>query len=341
MDRLRDTRDLDATLYVLSPDVKCRPIGVNQFEVHRPLRSGAMTLNMSECGVLTAFLTPTTLSAIALEHRLNADVTAGLRRFILALERAGFLERVAVPPSPRGLRDVLCMDILGAESLDQLGFHLKQGRLIVIPNAFQEDFAKEVHASLDQWPQWQVYESYGQGFFHFHHHNIYDTSQAPPEFLECAAIFSHDSTKGFIADLTARDCSGRLQFGASRYFPGDHSLPHTDVTSVREVAYIWHLTKDWDPGWGGSLFWCPTGTYVAPTFNCLMLFVVSTDSWHFVTTVSPYARGKRMAINGWWTRPVPKPESRPTSPDEPSGPVLHGARPKETIPAGARKMLVL
>jgi hypothetical protein len=267
-------------------------------------------------------------------------VTAGLRRFILAAERAGFLERVACPPSPRGLRDVLCADILGAESLDQLGSHLKQGRLVVIPDAFQEDFARGVHASLDQWPQWQVYESYGQGFFHFHHHNIYDRSQAPPEFLECEAILSHDSTKGFIADLTARDCSGRLQFGASRYFPGDHSLPHTDVNPVREVAYIWHLTKDWDPGWGGSLFWCSTGTYVAPSFNCLMLFVVSPDSWHFVTTVSPYARGKRMAINGWWTRPGPKPESRPTSPDDPSWPTLHGARPKETIPAGARKMLV-
>src|SRR5579859_4037508 len=144
MDPLRDTRDLDATLYVLSPDVKCRPIGLNQFEVHRPPRSGSMTLNMSECGVLTTFLTPTTLSAIASEHRLNADVTAGLRRFILALERAGFLERVTSPPSPRGLRDVLCSDILGAESLEQLGVHLKQGRLVVIPNAFQEDFAKKV-----------------------------------------------------------------------------------------------------------------------------------------------------------------------------------------------------
>ena len=142
MDRLRDTRDLDATLYVLSPEVKCRPIGVNQFEVHRPLRSDAMALNVFECGVLTAFITPTTLSAIASENRLNADVIAGLRRFILALEGAGFLERVSFPPSPRGLRDVLCTDILGAESLDQLGFHLKQGRLVVIPNAFHEDFAK-------------------------------------------------------------------------------------------------------------------------------------------------------------------------------------------------------
>jgi Rps23 Pro-64 3,4-dihydroxylase Tpa1-like proline 4-hydroxylase len=32
-----------------------------------------------------------------------------------------------------------------------------------------------------------------------------------------------------------------------------------------------------------------------------VLFNVGPDTSHFVTTVSPYAQGKRLTINGWWT----------------------------------------
>jgi Rps23 Pro-64 3,4-dihydroxylase Tpa1-like proline 4-hydroxylase len=64
---------------------------------------------------------------------------------------------------------------------------------------------------------------------------------------------------------------------------------------------VWHLAKDWRPEWGGALFWCPKGCYLPPVFNTLWLFNVGPESIHFVTHVSPYARGKRLAINGWWT----------------------------------------
>ena len=36
----------------------------------------------------------------------------------------------------------------------------------------------------------------------------------------------------------------------------------------------------------------------------LLLFNVGPDTTHFVTQVSPYAQGKRLAINGWWTGPA-------------------------------------
>ena len=64
---------------------------------------------------------------------------------------------------------------------------------------------------------------------------------------------------------------------------------------------MWHLAKDWRSEWGGALFWCAKGCYLPPLFNTLWLFNVVPESTHFVTHVSPYARGKRLAINGWWT----------------------------------------
>ena len=56
--------------------------------------------------------------------------------------------------------------------------------------------------------------------------------------------------------------------------------------------------------WGGALYWCPRGVYLPPVFNTLVLFNVGPDTEHFVTQVSPFAQGKRLAINGWWTGPA-------------------------------------
>ena len=94
------------------------------------------------------------------------------------------------------------------------------------------------------------------------------------------------------------------------YMPGDHSLPHTDAVpgsagAKRQVAFVWHLAKDWRSERGGALFWCPKSLYLPPLFNTLVLFNVGPDTHHFVTEVSPYAQGKRLAVKGWWTGQSP------------------------------------
>ena len=106
--------------------------------------------------------------------------------------------------------------------------------------------------------------------------------------------------------LSGRLCLGPAEVSASWYIAGDHSLPHNDaVTSgghfIRQVAYVWHLAKDWRSEWGGALYWCSKASYLPAAFNTLYLFNVGPESTHFVTHVSPYAQGKRLAINGWWT----------------------------------------
>jgi Rps23 Pro-64 3,4-dihydroxylase Tpa1-like proline 4-hydroxylase len=204
--------------------------------------------------------------------------------------------------------------------LDGLRQHLAEGRLIIVRHAFRPAFADRLHACLDGSSDWQLHEGDSHPHFRYRHHNLYDESRFPPDLRWCQAILQSAETKAFVQALSGRDCSGRGQFSASWYHARDYSLPHNDLVGDgsgerRQLAMVWHLTRDWQPRWGGDFYWCPAGRYVAPSFNTLLLFTVRRESAHFVTAVTPRARGKRLAINGWWTgldtSDAPAPEGQP------------------------------
>jgi len=182
---------------------------------------------------------------------------------------------------------------------------LAAGGLVGIRDAFEPDFAERMHRCLDRSTTWRVHEGYEEHFA-YHHHNLYESDAYPADLAWCAKIFGSSSTKAWATRLSGRSCSGPAEVSASWYLPGDHSLPHNDVAATdanfhRQVAFVWHLAKHWRSEWGGALFWCSKGCYLPPVFNTLWLFNVTPESTHFVTHVSPYAQGKRLAINGWWT----------------------------------------
>jgi len=182
------------------------------------------------------------------------------------------------------------------------------GGLIVIRDAFEPDFAERMYRSLDRCTTWRPYEGYEEDFS-YHHHNLYHPEEYPPDLTWCSKIFTSSSTKAWATRLSGRSCVGPAQFSASWYLAGDYSLPHNDIAesgdnSNRQLAYVWHLAKDWRSEWGGALYWCARAFYLPPVFNTLLLFNVGPSSNHFVTHVSPYAQGKRLAINGWWTGPA-------------------------------------
>ena len=183
---------------------------------------------------------------------------------------------------------------------EQIRAQLAQGRAVVIPDALRADVAERAHRELDETTRWKPYEG-DSPFFHYRHHNLYSDQELPESALALKASLSGRATTELMTTLSGQDCSGPVQFGASLYLPGDHSLPHQDLGLGRSVAWVWHLTKDWDPRWGGGFFWCPSGVSMAPQFNCFTLFTVTPASAHFVTVVSGHARSKRLALNGWWT----------------------------------------
>ncbi len=185
---------------------------------------------------------------------------------------------------------------------------LAAGGLVEIRDAFEPDFAERMYRSLDSCTTWRLYENYEKDF-HYHHHNLYNPDEYPADLAWCSKVFDSSSTKAWVTRLSGRSCLGPAEVYASRYLPGDHSLPHNDAADSganfnRQVAFVWHLAKDWRSEWGGALYWCPKASYLPPVFNTLWLFNVGPESTHFVTHVSPYAQGKRLAINGWWTGPT-------------------------------------
>ena len=120
-------------------------------------------------------------------------------------------------------------------------------------------------------------------------------------------MFNNRKSKQFMSELTGRDCEseGNNPGSASHYMVGDHSLPHTDYQDEQTVAYVWHLTKDWDPTWGGAFCWCPAHSrnpFIHPSFNTLILHTLSPSSSHFVTAVNDWKppHAKRLAFNGWY-----------------------------------------
>jgi len=193
-------------------------------------------------------------------------------------------------------------------ALTDVAPRLAAGGLVAIRDAFEPDFAEQMYRSLDHCTTWRVYENYEEDF-HYHHHNLFHSEEYPADTAWCSKVFDSPSTKAWVAQLSGRSCPGPAEVYASWYLPGDHSLPHNDVAGSgpnfnRQVAFVWHLAKDWRSEWGGALYWCPKASYLPPVFNTLWLFNVTPESTHFVTHVSPYAQGKRLAINGWWTGPT-------------------------------------
>ena len=62
--------------------------------------------------------------------------------------------------------------------------------------------------------------------------------------------------------------------------PGDQTTIHDDRVYSRVLAFIWHLTRDWQASWGGNFVWCTTGEVLPLAFNALHLMAVSLFGWH-------------------------------------------------------------
>jgi len=181
---------------------------------------------------------------------------------------------------------------------------LQTGDVVVLRDAFRPEFAEMMYSELAaKSVSWELNEAYFPDGYGHRHHNVYDRSSWSARLNATYAVFAHAASQRFMAQLSGRACDGETLGSPSWYQEGDHSLPHTDWVGQRTVAYVWHLSKNWQAEWGGALYWAQhdhaVATYPA-SFNTLVLFSVTTRSAHFVTTVSPHHKGKRLTYNGWW-----------------------------------------
>jgi len=89
----------------------------------------------------------------------------------------------------------------------------------------------------------------------------------------------------------------------TRYGPGDFLTGHTDAAEGKHrlFAYVMNLTPTWTADWGGLLAFIDGDGHVSeaftPAWNALNIFRVPQP--HCVTSVAPFAGGRRLSITGW------------------------------------------
>jgi SM-20-related protein len=112
----------------------------------------------------------------------------------------------------------------------------------------------------------------------------------------------------FIREVSDMNCINYDTVFASRYSEGCFLSPHHDQ-DLGNVGFVFQLTKDWKPEWGGLLHFMSddrkeiTGVEV-PTFNSLTLFYLpdGKGTWHYVSHVNPDVTRHRLAYTGWYIK---------------------------------------
>jgi hypothetical protein len=233
---------------------------------------------------------------------LDIDQIDDLAKTVEDFHARGLLKCDSPLEGESGLQDVLNKEIFSDPKLvTKISGWLREGRVAVITDALSVDLAERAYNELDQTTEWKITEG-AHDFFHHRHCTIGSLERCGPALTECSRLLRSTSTRHFISKITGQDCTGEAAVVAAWYRPGEYALPHDDSSAAtsRSVAFIWYLTKDWRREWGGSLFWCPTGQYVSPGFNVLVIFNVMPENVHLVCPVAPGATMKRLAIGGFW-----------------------------------------
>lgn len=280
------------TRYQVTPNLKLSILDADS--VAATGRGPMLQLSIPLLHVLMAFSDPTTAEQAFRALEVDVELEP-FREIVRDLADRGLLTRDDQGDAP-GLQEWLNPRI----SADALEHAVCAGRPVVIPDALPADLAAEVHRDLEQ-ARWSIVE--GE---HYRNSVIDRLDGASPVLTLCSRMFRSAATKRFAAEIAGEDCSGDAHASGAWYRPHDYAAPHSDASDGRRsLSFIWYLTRDWRSDWGGSLFWCPTGQFIRPGFNTLVMFRVSPTSLHAVCTVSPSATTRRLTVNGFWRRSTP------------------------------------
>ncbi|MEM1150912.1 MAG: 2OG-Fe(II) oxygenase family protein [Pseudomonadota bacterium] len=146
----------------------------------------------------------------------------------------------------------------------------------------------------------------GAGFAYFSRSMTGDDGQGPlpPAITAMTNDLMNPDILTFLNTLTGLADVTNVDAQLSQFRQGHYLTRHTDSPrgQNRKLAFVWGLTPNWHPDWGGLLqFYEIDGTpklAFAPGFNTLDVF--SVEKVHAVTYVAPFAGGARHAVSGWY-----------------------------------------
>lgn len=289
--------------YCLAPQLSFRILSA--IKAQAKIADREITIPLDHLQLLMYFAEPRSIAEVhAMLHAVAS--MQELTSLTFSFLSRGLLVEATAPSAAPSLLDSFDEKYQKPELWRAISDKLAAGHCVILRDAMAPAFAEKMFRCLDEFDGWRPNEDYQQPTFAFRQHNILGKNLFPPDLTECDRIFASAATKAFMESVSRRDCRGETTFSATRFLPGDLQLPHNDCNGLRNVTFVWHLAKNWEPKWGGSFYWCSSLTNLPPSFNTLVLFNVSPQSVHLVTAVSPYATGKRLAIHGWWDASGPE-----------------------------------
>ena len=121
-------------------------------------------------------------------------------------------------------------------------------------------------------------------------------------YCEAARFIKSQPFLDFLNSITGLELTTVNECFANRYSGGSWLSTHSDDVNGR-LAFVYHLTKNWNSSWGGLyVAHNPDGSMsvLPPTFNRLAIFGVGVNQTpHAVTPILPGVSQSRYAITGW------------------------------------------
>lgn len=130
------------------------------------------------------------------------------------------------------------------------------------------------------------------------------SEERDPFLLDFFNTLNSDSILETVRELTGYSGINYASMQATKYIPGQFLTRHKDdvQSEGRKIAYVFNLSPEWHPDWGGLLqFFNDDGDTLetwTPSFNTLSLFDVKHI--HSVTYLTPFAKKPRYALTGWF-----------------------------------------
>lgn len=122
-------------------------------------------------------------------------------------------------------------------------------------------------------------------------------------FEETMTFFNGKEMIEFINNVTDLNVTSGDKTFVSRYSENCFLSNHTDDVNGK-LAFVCHLTKDWNPDWGGlylDLRDTKNIKTICPSFNKLVLFEVTAGvAPHSVTQVVSNSNKERISVSGWY-----------------------------------------
>lgn len=149
-------------------------------------------------------------------------------------------------------------------------------------------------------------QHYNDGYFSYSFRRTlddhYDTCVCT--MCELKKLFNSEEMKTIFSDIVGETVTEMNEGFCSKYDSGDYLSVHHDKNKG-DYAFVYQLTKDWNPSHGGILnFWNPETKEldsVFPEYNSLVIFKIKNleNTDHFVSMNT--SNKSRYAYTGWFT----------------------------------------